>query len=71
MQQGEDQTAIRTTLKGTSLDQVSLETEIQLSIESDFDFQDAVQEVFNGLHDGGHPQPTTKGSIGTTASKTS
>lgn len=63
--------SIQATLKGAILDQSGLESEIQLSIESDFDFQDAVQEVFNGLHDGGEPQPATKGGIGTTASRTS
>lgn len=71
LQPGASQAAMRTTLKGTTLDQLSLEAEIQLSIESDFDFQDAVQGVFNGLHPGGQPQPTTKGGIGTTASTTS
>jgi hypothetical protein len=71
LQPGASQAAMRTTLKGTVLDQAGLEAEIQLSIESDFDFQDAVQEVFNGLHAGGQAQPTTKGTIGATASSTS
>ncbi|MFH0726166.1 MAG: hypothetical protein V2B19_07430 [Pseudomonadota bacterium] len=68
---GASQSTLRTTLKGTALDQAALESEIQLSIESDYDFQDAVQEVFNGLHAGGQAQPATKGSIGSTASSTS
>lgn len=70
-QPGVSATGMQATLKGTALDLASLETEIQLSIESDFDFQDAVQAVFNGLHDGGQPQPVTKGGIGSTQSSSS
>ncbi|WP_305043116.1 hypothetical protein [Geoalkalibacter sp.] len=68
---GTDDAAIQATLKGTLLDQASLEAEIQMSIEGDFTFQDAVQEVFNGLRDGGVPQPTTKGVGGSTVATTS
>ncbi len=71
VQPGTTEAVMQATLKGITLDQASLEAEIQLSIESDFDFQDAVQEVFNGLHEGGQPRPTTKGAGGTTASSTS
>ena len=71
LQPGASQATMQTTLKGTVLDQPSLEAEIQLSIEGDFAFQDAVQEVFNGLGAVGMPQPTTKGAIGTTSSSTS
>lgn len=68
---GKSEAAISATLKGTPLDQASLEAEIQLSIESDFDFQDALQEVFNGLYEGGQTPPTTKGTTGTTVASTS
>ncbi|HEY5674023.1 MAG TPA: hypothetical protein VIR78_09980 [Malonomonas sp.] len=71
IQKGRSEAAIQATLKGSSLDQHSLEAEIQLSIESDFDFQDAVQAVFNGLHAGGVPQPMTKGAAGSSASSSS
>lgn len=69
--QGTDDAAIQATLKGTVLDQASLEAEIQMSIEGDFEFQDAVQEVFDGLHEGGAAQPTTKGLGGGTVASTS
>lgn len=68
---GIDDAGIQATLKGTVLDQSSLEAEIQMSIEGDFAFQDAVQEVFNGLHAGGAPQPVTKGLGGSTVASTS
>ena len=71
VQTGSSAAGMKTTLKGVSLDQSSLEAEIQLSIESDFDFQDAVQAVFNGLHTGGVPQPMTKGAVGSSASSSS
>lgn len=68
---GTTQAGMQATLKGTAFDQASLESEIQLSIEGDLDFQDAVTAVYNGLHDGGQPQPTTKGTVGTTQSSAS
>lgn len=69
---GVSQSAAQATLKSVLFDQTSLETEVQLSIEGDFGFQDAVYEAFNGLHDGGQTHPaTTKGAVGTTASSTS
>lgn len=68
---GVDDADIQATLKGTQLDQTSLEAEIQMSIEGDFVFQDAVQEVYNGLNEGGEPQTTTKGLGGSTIASTS
>jgi len=70
VQPGMDDAAISATLKGVPVDQESLEAEIQMSIEADFDFQDAVQEVFNGLYAGGEPV-TTKGVGGSTVASTS
>ncbi len=70
IQPGVDDAAISTTLKGVPVDQQSLEAEIQMSIEADFDFQDAVQEVFNGLYAGGE-SVATKGVGGSTVASTS
>jgi hypothetical protein len=70
-QTGTDAADLGTALKGTDLNLAGLETDIQMSIEGDFDFQDAVQQVFNGLHAEGVPRPATKGALGTTVAATS
>ncbi len=53
-----------------TLDEDELLAEIDESIEGDQDFQNAVQAVYNGLHSGGTPRPTTRG-VGTSISTTS
>jgi len=59
---GVSEAEISAKTKGVSVDPKDLEVDIADSIEGDSDFQKAVQAVHNGLHQGGQPLPSTKGS---------
>lgn len=61
-QHGTDDAFLAERTKGVALDEQELVADIQESIESDTGFQNAVEEVYNGIDEEGVPRITTRGT---------